>query len=900
MRNTKLRFLPLLLAVMAGCGSTDPVVTPPPPVDTTRPTVSSTVPASDAKAVAMNGSITATFSEPMTPGSISAATFTMNQGSFSIPGAVTFVGNVATLKPTSALSPSTTYSVTVSTGAMDMMGNAMNAPYNWSFTTGVAADTTAPTVSSTVPASNAVAVAFNSAVTATFSEGMTTASISATTFTLKVTSTGLAAAGNVSYTGLVATFEPTALLAASTTYTATITTGVKDLAGNGLAAERTWNFTTGAAADVTAPTVSAVAPASGATGAPITGSITATFSEAMATSSITNATFTLAQAGTEVPGTVLFTGSVATFKPGSDLLPSTPCTATISTAATDLAGNPLATAYSWSFTTGAAPDTTLPTVSSTIPANGATGALINGSISVTFSEAVNPTSITTTTFTLMQGTTPVTVSVSTSGAVATMTYTGNLASGTRYDVSIAGATDLSGNVLANTYAWSFTTAVAADTTPPLVSSTVPVANANGVDTAADISAVFNEAMLSTSITNASFKLTNGMMMDVPGTVGYTAASQAASFHPASALATSTSYTATISGGAAGVTDVAGNPLAADHTWNFITAAALDTTAPTVSMVSPINLASGVSVSGTASVTFSEAMKSSSISDLTFTLQQGTTPVPAAVTLAVNVATLTPTGALLAGTVYTATVSTGATDLAGNALAAPYTWSFTTASGTSVGIAAVDLRTITGFVILSKTGVTDVSPSAIRGDVGSSPITGAAIGLTMAEVSGSIYAVDAFGPSGSLNLPDLLTIAVADMELAYADAKGRINPDFNELGNGEIGSMTLTPGLYTWSSALNISTDVTLSGSATDVWIFQVAQTLDLAPAKMVTLAGGALAKNVFWQVAGAVTIGTTATMEGTILGFTSIAMNTGATLHGRAMAQTAVTLQQSTLALPAQ
>jgi hypothetical protein len=256
--------------------------------------------------------------------------------------------------------------------------------------------------------------------------------------------------------------------------------------------------------------------------------------------------------------------------------------------------------------------------------------------------------------------------------------------------------------------------------------------------------------------------------------------------------------------------------------------------------------------------------------------------------------------VLASTSYTATVSTGAKDLAGNALVAPFIWSFTTAAGTSVGVAAVDLKSAANFVILSKAGVTNVPTSAITGDVGTSPITGASIaGLTCAELTGTIYTVDA---ALLLNCvmtdATLMTAAVGDMELAYADAKGRINPVSTELGAGEIGSRTLTPGLYKWTTPVTISTDLTLSGSATDVWIFQVEGTLNLANSYKVTLAGGALARNVFWQVAGAVTVGTYATMEGTILSMTNIAMNTGATLHGRAMAQTAVTLDQNTLTIP--
>ena len=134
-----------------------------------------------------------------------------------------------------------------------------------------------------------------------------------------------------------------------------------------------------------------------------------------------------------------------------------------------------------------------------------------------------------------------------------------------------------------------------------------------------------------------------------------------------------------------------------------------------------------------------------------------------------------------------------------------------------------------------------------------------------------------------------------MGFAYDDAAGRMSPDFNELGAGEIGGLTLAPGLYKWSTGVNISTDVTLSGSPTDTWIFQVAGTLIEASAVRVTLAGGALARNIIWQVGGAVTLGTNAHFEGVVLGKTMIAVNTGTSVNGRLLAQTAVTLQMNAI-----
>jgi hypothetical protein len=223
----------------------------------------------------------------------------------------------------------------------------------------------------------------------------------------------------------------------------------------------------------------------------------------------------------------------------------------------------------------------------------------------------------------------------------------------------------------------------------------------------------------------------------------------------------------------------------------------------------------------------------------------------------------------------------------------------TGTDTRKGPYAVDLGSAGSFSILSKSGITDVYRSEIVGDVGTSPITGAALLLTCEEVKGAIFTVDAAGPypCAESRASDL-TLAVSHMEAAYVDAAGRSSPDFIELGAGEIGGLTLEPGLYKWSSGVTISTDVTFSGGPDDVWILQIAGTMNEAVSTKVTLAGGALASNIFWQVAEATTIGSYAHFEGVILSKTMIAVNTGASVNGRLLAQTAVTLQMNTITAP--
>jgi hypothetical protein len=218
---------------------------------------------------------------------------------------------------------------------------------------------------------------------------------------------------------------------------------------------------------------------------------------------------------------------------------------------------------------------------------------------------------------------------------------------------------------------------------------------------------------------------------------------------------------------------------------------------------------------------------------------------------------------------------------------------------SLTLSTVNLGLAGEFEVLSKSGITDVYKSDVTGDVGSSPITGAAILLSCSEVSGTIYSVDAAGPLPCrVTNATRLTTAVSDMQTAYTDLAGRTNPDFLNLGAGNIGGKTLTAGLYKWTSPLVIPSDIIISGSSNDIFIFQVAQTLTMSSAVNVTLTGGAQAKNIYWVSAGAVTLGTTSHFEGNILGQTSISLLTGASINGRLLAQTAVTLQKNTLVLP--
>ncbi|MEX0963950.1 MAG: ice-binding family protein [Pseudohongiellaceae bacterium] len=223
----------------------------------------------------------------------------------------------------------------------------------------------------------------------------------------------------------------------------------------------------------------------------------------------------------------------------------------------------------------------------------------------------------------------------------------------------------------------------------------------------------------------------------------------------------------------------------------------------------------------------------------------------------------------------------------------------------MGPAPVLLGTSGNFAILAKTAVSTVPASVITGDVGVSPaatsfLTGFSLTLvgttsaTSPQVTGTLFGADMTPPTNSN-----LTTAVLDMQAAYSDAAGRPTPDFLNFAGGNISGQTLVGGLYNWGTSVTIPGNLAISGGANDVWIFQISGDLSISANQQIILADGAQAKNIFWQVAGEVLIGAGAHFEGNILSQTAITMQTGASLSGRALAQTMVALDSATVTKPA-
>jgi hypothetical protein len=932
----------LMLASFIGCGQ-ETVYLP----DTTRPVVIATTPTAGATAVGLSSTVSATFSKAMNPASISSSTFLLSgPGGVAVAGTVSYSGVVATFATASPLIAGATYVATITTGATDTASpsNSLLANYVWTFTT--VPFPTPPIVTSTIPVNGATGVPATQAVSATFSAVMNAATINSGTFKLSGPG-GVAVAGAVTYTtaGSVAAFVPSANLAYSTTYVATITTGAQNTSGAALAANYVWTFTTVAAP--IPPVVTSTIPVNGATGVLTTQAINATFSAAMNPVTLSGTTFTLSGGGAAVPGTITYNAATntATLTPTGNLLANTTYVATITTGAQSAAGAALASNYVWTFRTVAAP--TAPTVIATNPANGAAGVPVNQRIAATFSSAMNSSTINGNTFTLTgPGAVAVTGTVSyvAAGSVATFTPAVSLAANTTYVATITtGSQDLTGTALAANYVWTFTTAVAPDTTRPIVIATNPVNGATGVPFNQQVTATFSKAMNAATITTNSFTLTGPGAAAVTGSVTYAAVANTATFIPLVNLLPSTLYTATVT---TAVSDLAGNTLLSNYAWTFTTGAAPNVIHPRVVLTVPVSGATGVALTQTISASFSEAMDPLTITTATFTVSSGGAAIAGTIAYdSVNyIATFIPSKSLTASTTYTANVTTGATDLAGNALVAgaiPNPWSFTT--GAAVVQGPVNLGTASLFGGFGGgAGMTNMGTETIvNGNIGTTAASTLITGfhdngpgciytetpLNIGYVNGTI---DTAPPPPTAACPTegtAITAAIAAQ--AAADALTAYNalvafpggldvstcPGCGGGSAGELGNRTLAPGVYKSAPGSytiaqgNLTLDA--QGNPNAYWIFQMATSLVVgtpASAESVLLVNGAQAKNVFWQVGSAATINGIVgggTMTGTIIAQAAVTVSTAGvvtitTINGRAIVLTgSVTVVNTVINVPA-
>ncbi|MBK9255045.1 MAG: Ig-like domain-containing protein [Saprospiraceae bacterium] len=826
------------------------------------PMVISTDPTNNEVNVDLNKKISATFSEPMNSSTLTNSSFVIRNGATIVNGIISYTGSTVTFTPTDFLTTGTLYTATITTAAKNPAGVSLTADYVWTFTTftGVV-----PLVISTDPANNATNVPLNKTVTATFNVNMDPTTINNSTFTLRNGATLIA--GAVSYAGTTASFNPTENLVSGVTYTATISNTVKSLTGTQMADSYTWTFSTGA---LLAPTVISTDPANNATNVSLNKTITATFSVPMDPSTINNSTFTLFRGTTPIAGTVTYTGTTASFDPTVNMVPGETYTATITTGVKNTAGTSMTNNYIWTFSTEALVP---PTVISTDHANNATNVNLTKTITATFSVPMDPSTINNTTFTLFRGTTQVGGTVSYAGTSASFNPTDNLVPGATYTATITnGVKNVAGTSMTNNYVWTFNTENAV---APTVISTDPVNNATNVSLNKTITATFSVQMDPSTINNSTFTLFRGTTQ-VAGTVTYSGTT--ASFDPTVNLMPGAIYTATITTGAK---NSSGTSMTNNYVWTFSTEASV---APTVVSTDPPNNAANVNLSKTITATFSVPMDPSTINTVTFKLQNNNNPVVGIVTYSGTTASFNPNADLLPNTTYTATITTGAKNMAGVSLVNDYVWTFTTTG--SGGAPLVDLKTVSAYGIFAGVGISNNAgfSQIINMDVGITPgVRSSVTGFPPATIiNGAIYASDDATPPG---IAAILTQAKQDLTDAYLFAQGATTPA-PVIVSGDIGGTTLTPGIYKTNSTLLIqSGDLTLDaqGNPNAVWIFQIASgftTIGGAGGNVI-LSGGAQAKNIFWQTGSSATIGDFTSFNGNILALTSVTMNSGASAVGR-------------------
>jgi hypothetical protein len=524
---------------------------------------------------------------------------------------------------------------------------------------------------------------------------------------------------------------------------------------------------------------------------------------------------------------------------------------------------------------------------------------------------MNPSTINSSSF-IVTGASTIAGTLTYSGVTATFTPSVNLTPNTTYVVRITTAVkDLRGNALQEDYFFSFSTGA---TLQPLVLTTSPTPNETGVVLNKIVSATFNMPMDPATINTSTFTLKQGTTT-ITGVVTYSG--NTALFTPNANLTANTVYTATITTGAH---NMAGVALASNYVWNFTTGAIV---APRVILTDPFNTETGVLLNKVVTATFDMAMDPLTITTSTFTLKQGTDVILGSVSYSGNMASFTPNNPLLANAVFTATITTGAKNVAGVAIANNYVWTFTTINSSNAPDlgSAYPFGAFGGNAGITNQGINTVINGSIATTAASTLVTGfhdaAAIytetPLNVGFVTGAISTAPPMpGTATSFAIAQqaLLDANAAYLSISPASMPGGIDP-----GAGELGGLTLAPGIYkSDSGTFNISNgNLTLDaqGDPNAVWIFQTASGLTVGiagptGAKSVVLINGALPKNVFWYVGSTAIINGAGggTMVGTIIANSGVTFSTAGNavqtvLNGRALSLvSSVTMVNTTINVP--
>ena len=552
-----------------------------------------------------------------------------------------------------------------------------------------------------------------------------------------------------------------------------------------------------------------------------------------------------------------------------------------------------------------------PLVIDTNPDNAATNVPLNQVITVTFNEEMNPSTINSSSF-IVTGASTIAGTLTYSGVTATFTPSVNLTPNTTYVVRITTAVkDLRGNALQEDYLFSFSTGA---TLQPLVLTTSPTPNETGVVLNKIVSATFNMPMDPATINTSTFTLKQGTTT-ITGVVTYSG--NTALFTPNANLTANTVYTATITTGAH---NMAGVALASNYVWNFTTGAIV---APRVILTDPFNTETGVLLNKVVTATFDMAMDPLTITTSTFTLKQGTDVILGSVSYSGNMASFTPNNPLLANAIFTSTITTVTKNVAGIAIANNYVWTFKTINSSN----APDLGSASPFGAfggnagITNQGINTVINGSIATTAASTLVTGfhdataiyTETPLNVGNVTGAIATAPPM--PGTATSFAIATQALADATAAYLSISPASMPGGIDPGAGELGGLTLAPGIYKSNSGtFNISNgNLTLDaqGDPNAVWIFQTAAGLTVGiagptGAKSVVLINGALPKNVFWYVGSTAIINGAGggTMVGTIIANSGVTFSTAGNavqtvLNGRALSLvSSVTMVNTTINVP--
>lgn len=585
--------------------------------DVTAPAVSQIDPPDGAMNFPVNGMIIVRFAEPLLPESVVNGVVRVVQDTTEIDGSVKLSndGLSITFTPAEQLLALTPHTVMVQ-GVRDVAGNRMTQLFQSTFTTAVFVDTVAPFVLRTSPAQSVTGVPVNAPFTVEFNERMDPATLTPANFTIVDNISGQNVPGMVQVDpdGRTASFVPTRPYFVGRFHSVTLSSNIKDAAGNSLGF-RFFSFTTSFTEDTVRPRLVATSPGNGDAGVPVNALVMLNFDEPLNTVNFLRGIRVVAS-GVSLPGSFALSDGNrrVTFTSAAALPANTLHAIVVDTEVTDLVGNPLDNPGSITFDTTNVGDIVFPTVTQVDPINGATGVATNAVVRLQFSERINPLTVTESNFFISLQSfgirVPGSVTVAANGRSATFTPDAPLLGNTAYFVQAFSITDLAGHQVS--FASTFTTGGGADATGPTVVTVSPPAGATNVPVNAHVVVQLSEPVSTLSVNGAAFTLTQSGT-PVAGAITLSNDRRSVTFTPTNALATSSNYTINVST----LTDLSGNAMT-PFSSSFTTSASstADTTRPSVLSVSPLNNATGVAVNTQIVVTFNEVIDATTVNSNT--------------------------------------------------------------------------------------------------------------------------------------------------------------------------------------------------------------------------------------------------------------------------------------------